>query len=81
MGIQIEYEHVLLELIHVFWKILNNVFYDTTFEVMSSLRVTSLDVHDHEKWMTILNRVYLVVSRYTIILVLLSNNLNINYFR
>lgn len=56
------------------------VLYDTVSKVTSSLRVSSLGVQDREKWMTIYDMGYPIISRYNMILVLLYNNLNITLF-
>lgn len=58
----------------------SNVFYDTLSEVRSSLRVASLGVQGREKWMMIFDMDYHITSRYNIIYVSLSRNLNITFF-
>ncbi|CAL5196262.1 unnamed protein product [Lathyrus oleraceus] len=58
----------------------SNVLYDTVSKVRNSLRVASLGVQGCDKWMKILGMSYHIASKYNVILVSLSRDLNIILF-
>lgn len=63
----------------------HQLYYDMLYymisEVMSVLRVASLGLQAREKYMMILDMGYPIASRCSVILVLLSRNLNIIFFQ
>lgn len=62
------------------YQLYSNLFYDTLLDFKSTLQVASLGEQSHEKWMKIPNMSYHTASRYNVILVSLSKNLNITFF-
>ena len=66
--------------IYQYQQLYSNLSYDTLLEVRSALWVANLGVQGREKWMTIPDMGYHIASRYSVILVSLSRNLNITFF-
>lgn len=62
------------------YHLYSKVLYDTISEVRSSLQVFDLGVQERDKCMMILDISYPMGSKYNVILVSLSKNLNITLF-
>ncbi|XP_050876316.1 uncharacterized protein LOC127080021 [Lathyrus oleraceus] len=62
------------------YQLYSNLLYDIIPKVKSVLPVASLGVQGRQKWMMIPDMGYPIAYRYSVILVLLSKNLNVTFF-